>query len=564
MSTSPEKNQPIKPKILVVDDEEFILMLLENILKNVFEVKMAMSGKKALEILDMGFSPNVIISDYIMPEMDGGEFLHQSAHYAPDATRILLSADTNPKTIVPVLSKAQATMYISKPFQNLELFQSSMNALNLHRITVKLRNTESLVEENDHSLLEIIEKLETKVNVLYNNLEEESKQRTQKDEEIKKLQDFLKASEKVFNDLKQEKAENEKVIQDYVSALANSENDEYLKEVSTDDCTMPRQSILALSALIRELNRFSYTDHSYAVSLLAKEICKELEFDEAQTSLTISAALLHNFPIIAMPNYFQIAYPNRLMRVPKERYFFLFNRQLRILKNICGLNGVAEIIGQLWEHNDGTGFPNHIGSNKFGFEAQVLAIANLYVFNVYKATEQDLQMIRQKHFQVQGRDINLKRHLSAVSLIKKNHAWFNHKIFDAFIGLIDNEKSSLINLIETPGKIDYRDMISMDDLEELSEVKYILDNLLVEHVDEELILDFGTSDGKNMIKIRKDIRITDLMPGMILSDGIKSDTGSIIMKVGTLMTSEAIKNLVSLAAKDMVESEIQVMVKYKK
>jgi hypothetical protein len=67
-----------------------------------------------------------------------------------------------------------------------------------------------------------------------------------------------------------------------------------------------------------------------------------------------------------------------------------------------------------------------------------------------------------------------------------------------------------------------------------------------------------------MIKIRKDIRITDLLPGMILSDGIKSDTGSIIMKVGTLMTSEAIKNLVSLAAKDMVESEIQVMVKYKK
>ncbi len=65
----------MKEKILVVDDSSDLRELAKLILKTQdYEVILAEDGKEALEIFDR-VSPDLVISDIAMPEMDGFAFL---------------------------------------------------------------------------------------------------------------------------------------------------------------------------------------------------------------------------------------------------------------------------------------------------------------------------------------------------------------------------------------------------------------------------------------------------------------------------------------------------------
>ena len=60
-------------RILVLDDESFMLKLLNRILANLgfTSVTLCDSGRAALESIDAGSRPNLILLDLNMPEMDG-------------------------------------------------------------------------------------------------------------------------------------------------------------------------------------------------------------------------------------------------------------------------------------------------------------------------------------------------------------------------------------------------------------------------------------------------------------------------------------------------------------
>ena len=67
-----------KKKILIVDDDSFLLdMYALKFSQNNFEVYTASNGVTALEKLKTGLTPDVMLMDIIMPEMDGFEMLKQ-------------------------------------------------------------------------------------------------------------------------------------------------------------------------------------------------------------------------------------------------------------------------------------------------------------------------------------------------------------------------------------------------------------------------------------------------------------------------------------------------------
>lgn len=64
-----------KPLILLAEDERAIRKVMEILLESEgYEVLSAQNGKEALDLL-LKVTPSVIITDYMMPEMDGGQFL---------------------------------------------------------------------------------------------------------------------------------------------------------------------------------------------------------------------------------------------------------------------------------------------------------------------------------------------------------------------------------------------------------------------------------------------------------------------------------------------------------
>ena len=59
--------------VLVVDDTPDNLKLMSGLLKDLYRVKIANSGEKALTIAASDSPPDLILLDIMMPEMDGYE-----------------------------------------------------------------------------------------------------------------------------------------------------------------------------------------------------------------------------------------------------------------------------------------------------------------------------------------------------------------------------------------------------------------------------------------------------------------------------------------------------------
>ena len=67
-----------KKQILIVDDDSFLLdMYALKFSQNNFEVHTASSAAQAIEKMKSGLNPEVMLTDIIMPEMDGFEMLEK-------------------------------------------------------------------------------------------------------------------------------------------------------------------------------------------------------------------------------------------------------------------------------------------------------------------------------------------------------------------------------------------------------------------------------------------------------------------------------------------------------
>jgi two-component system response regulator AtoC len=103
-------------RILVVDDEENIRLVLRTLLKkHGFEVEVADSGEAALALLD-AFDPDVILTDVRMPRMGGMDLLATLKAKQHPATVIVMSAYGNVDLAIEAM-KAGAYDYVSKPFK---------------------------------------------------------------------------------------------------------------------------------------------------------------------------------------------------------------------------------------------------------------------------------------------------------------------------------------------------------------------------------------------------------------------------------------------------------------
>ncbi|MFN8058634.1 MAG: response regulator [Vicinamibacterales bacterium] len=102
-------------RVLFVDDEQLVLDGLQNILRRQrrqWEMAFALGGEAALESL--AASPvDVIVSDMLMPGMDGATLLSHVKERYPTVIRIVLSGHAEPEQVARVLPVSH--QYLSKP-----------------------------------------------------------------------------------------------------------------------------------------------------------------------------------------------------------------------------------------------------------------------------------------------------------------------------------------------------------------------------------------------------------------------------------------------------------------
>ena len=106
-----------KKKILIVDDEEIVRVLLAEALKPYdYKIDVVEDGVEAIRYIGRS-SYDLVITDYMMPKMDGLELTRQIRSKYP-STPILIVTGNGP---VHELLKSGATACVKKPFNIFEL-----------------------------------------------------------------------------------------------------------------------------------------------------------------------------------------------------------------------------------------------------------------------------------------------------------------------------------------------------------------------------------------------------------------------------------------------------------
>ena len=110
-----------KAKILLVDDEPGMLRYIKTLLEvEDHQVATASTGEEALEIVQKGMSPDLVLLDLLMPGIDGLETLENLRKLRPGVKVVMLSCVNDTKKVVQAI-RLGAADYITKPFQKAEL-----------------------------------------------------------------------------------------------------------------------------------------------------------------------------------------------------------------------------------------------------------------------------------------------------------------------------------------------------------------------------------------------------------------------------------------------------------
>ncbi len=127
----------MKNKILVIDDEPSIRLLLENFLSKTYEVVVKSDGMEALTWLE-GNLPDLIICDIQMRNLDGYQFLEQLRYrgFTKHTPVIMLSGVESSKERIKCYQLG-AQDFLSKPFNPEELSELIKKNLNPIHYAIK-------------------------------------------------------------------------------------------------------------------------------------------------------------------------------------------------------------------------------------------------------------------------------------------------------------------------------------------------------------------------------------------------------------------------------------------
>ena len=140
-------NNGSTPTILLVDDEEMVLNSIKSFfaIESDYRLEAYTSPVRALEDIEGRLEHfDLVVSDYLMPEMDGITFLANVKEKRPLVPRILLTGYADKENAIKAINNVGLYQYIEKPWDNEDLRLIIRNGLEK---TVLLKQLEEKIRE---------------------------------------------------------------------------------------------------------------------------------------------------------------------------------------------------------------------------------------------------------------------------------------------------------------------------------------------------------------------------------------------------------------------------------
>ncbi len=151
-------------KLLIVDDDTDVLSYFKEVFRDrhdpeIYSAQNTKDGFSLLKKEDM----DIIISDLMMPDLPGTEFLKQVRRYYPDTIRMLLTGYSDIKATIEAINEGEIYRYLTKPWNDQELLvtiDQALAFLDLKRINkdmaLRIRKQNKELKESRDSFYSIL------------------------------------------------------------------------------------------------------------------------------------------------------------------------------------------------------------------------------------------------------------------------------------------------------------------------------------------------------------------------------------------------------------------------
>lgn len=148
--------KPQVPRILLLDDEEIVTTSIKSFLtlETDYEVVSFNSPRQAIDFLKQN-PVDLVISDFLMPDMDGIEFLSEVKRMQPQAIRVLLTGYADKENAIKAINDVGLYQYIEKPWNNADLRLIIENGLEKRQLLSRLQDKIVEVERAHQDLREV-------------------------------------------------------------------------------------------------------------------------------------------------------------------------------------------------------------------------------------------------------------------------------------------------------------------------------------------------------------------------------------------------------------------------
>jgi response regulator RpfG family c-di-GMP phosphodiesterase len=146
--------------VMVVDDEVMVATALQGFLEleTPYRVLTFTSGTTALEALQVE-PVDVIVSDFMMPGMDGITFLRNARDIRPMTSRILLTGYADKENAIRAINEAGLYHYLEKPWNNDHLKMVIRNGIERSTLFNELDSRVAALEDANRELYGMRRKL---------------------------------------------------------------------------------------------------------------------------------------------------------------------------------------------------------------------------------------------------------------------------------------------------------------------------------------------------------------------------------------------------------------------
>jgi response regulator RpfG family c-di-GMP phosphodiesterase len=291
------------PSILIVDDEIEVLKALERLLHRDYTVVTFTDVDEAL-IFYRESPTHIVISDMMMPKMNGANFLKEISNINAKSKRIALTGYASAELAQQAINEGQVSRYLSKPWNNTEL---------------KALLTELVNEiKQDNKKQAILKKL----SVNNNKLELEQK------------------THNIVHNLMLDEQQN------------NDKQTTHLKSVNNE--------LLILNANLIAMYSKEVAGHSVRVAQQAKVLAVRLGLEDKECGTIYIAALFHRLGIGIVSTDADPDNRNGLSEQERQEHFAYVQASADVMDSASSLKRSANIVRHIYEQVDGHGAPEHL------------------------------------------------------------------------------------------------------------------------------------------------------------------------------------------------------------